>query len=191
MGESVKIHQDITQGDLDLKLNIVDYNDYTTAGLVTENRVINNINGIITMTEVLGYYDTGNVAQALTLKTFDTASAVNPHHIRPSNWRTEVIGIDIMTTNSSVAAGNQPLTIGMYEIARTGGVRGFQTGTLKHQTTIVAPLTSQFYRGEYQDFSSAPILLTPNFLLFVDVRHFGGWNYDNLYYKVYVKYTKI
>lgn len=209
MGESIKISGiigGVSEEDFDsatsginnsindlynTKLDKGDYKDYTTAGLVTRIDVINNINGIISFYETWGYYDANNISQATTLKTFDTASNVNPHHTRGTNWKTEIVGIDIMTTNSSVSAGNQPLTIGIYEIARTGGVRGFQTGILKHLTTVTAPLASQFYRGEHTDLSSNPILLTPNFLVFVDVRHFGGWTYSDLYYKVYVKYTKI
>jgi len=183
----------IELNDLQNQINNIDtiYNDYTTAGLVTREEVINEINALITQDEVLCYFDSGNLSQASTLETNISFNQTSCYRIRPNTWKMEITFIDIMTTTSSANNGVQPLTLRVYEFIGNGTQRGFNQGNLMYQEIIPSNQPSLFYQGISIDLTDNPITLTPDYRLFVDTRHFGGWNYDNLYVKVYVKYTKI
>ena len=66
------LHQEID--DLQTQIDNIDSggNDYTTAGLVTEKYVIDEILGKQVETDIFRFYDKDNVSQALTLETFTT-----------------------------------------------------------------------------------------------------------------------
>lgn len=177
---------------LEGKLDIEDYNDYTTAGLVTEDYVINEILGKQVEFESVSFYDRRNVSTALTLETFLDANESTCEFVRDNTWKTELLGVTTITSSAAAAAGIPPLFIRVFEYDATSGAqRGFGQGNLAREIQVDAPIPTSFYVGGHAEDNDSPILLTPDFRLFVDIQHSGGWDFNNLQVKLHLKHTKI
>ncbi len=185
------LHQEID--DLQTQIDNIDSggNDYTTAGLVTEQYVIDEIIGKQVETDIFRFYDKDNVSQALTLETFIEAKRSTCEFVRDNTWKTEILGITVVTSTASASAGVPDLNINIYEYTPTGGQRGFGQGTLLKNISVQAPIPSSYYNGSHDSENANPISVTADTRIFVDVQHSGGWNYRDLQVKIYVKYTKI
>lgn len=176
----------------DLQMQIDNFPDYTTAGLVTEEYVIEEILGKQVEFETMRFYDRGNISQALTLETFIDANDSTCEIARDNTWKTEILGVSLITSNGAAANGIPPLFVRVFEYdASLGGIRGFLQGNLKKEIQIDSPISPAYYLGGYSEDNETPILVTPDYRLFVDIQHSGGWTYENLQVKLHMKYTKI